>query len=549
MFMNAVLKNKVPYLVNSIIVILLFCICLMGNKDNSQIGFSHSMFMVITSFALTGILMSSFPTFASCLLLLLSIGLAAYETAYGELQLIGIIAPGNYSLACTGSFANAGPYGGFLAVIISILAANSFFGSNKITRNITTIAIFVPLVMLPATQSRSALLALSCSMFFLAVRKESIRNRLITILKKCGVLIVPGVCILVVGAYLFKKPSADGRLFMNKMSIITMRTNGWDGVGSGHFGGAFGESQARYFSSQIAQLGGNDIDWGAIKEKERLMANAADNAFNEYLFIGVEYGPIAMILFVGIIAFAIIISIKRNTVWGYGLITFAVFEFFSYPLHIKQFQILFSVLLAACLFDNNEQKIKGRGLFITMADILVLFIAATLMIPSWRKYKQAEFTWEKTERWHQMECYDFVVEDCEKLYTYMKDDYRFLFTYGQALNKTGYYEKSDSILKMGSEISSDPMFWNVMGNNSLALGRYREAEDRYKHAFYMIPNRLYPLYLLAKLYYTENDTVRFVDISNRIEGFIPKVESQNTERLRSEIRDLKSTLFQITVNE
>ena len=82
-----------------------------------------------------------------------------------------------------------------------------------------------------------------------------------------------------------------------------------------------------------------------------------------------------------------------------------------------------------------------------------------------------------------------------------------------------------------------------MGNNSLAQGKYREAESRYKHAFYMVPNRLYPLYLLAKLYHEEGDTARFLDMAGRIEVFVPKVESVNTDRLRSEIRELKSGFY------
>ena len=85
------------------------------------------------------------------------------------------------------------------------------------------------------------------------------------------------------------------------------------------------------------------------------------------------------------------------------------------------------------------------------------------------------------------------------------------------------------------------MFWNVMGNNSLALGNYREAEERYKHAFYMVPNRLYPLYLLAKLYNTEGDSARFLKMADLVEEFVPKIESPKTERLRSEIREIKTT--------
>ena len=164
-----------------------------------------------------------------------------------------------------------------------------------------------------------------------------------------------------------------------------------------------------------------------------------------------------------------------------------------------------------------------------------------LKIPGHMEYKRAESAWKTVESWHSMGLYGYVVESCDTLLPYMNRNSVFLFAYGQSLNKTGNYEKSDSILKIGTEISSDPMFWNVMGNNGLALGRYREAEERYEHAFFMVPNRLYPLSLLAKLYHAEGDSVRFVEMAGIVESFVPKVESVSTESMRSEIRELKTS--------
>jgi tetratricopeptide (TPR) repeat protein len=245
-----------------------------------------------------------------------------------------------------------------------------------------------------------------------------------------------------------------------------------------------------------------------------------------------------MLLFMAVIIAAIVVSYRNDTIWCYGLTAFAVFAIFSYPLHVKQFQIMFSVLLAACASSGQSTTLTYK--LIMMAFLIVLSVILIGKMPEIKQYKQAESAWKKTERWHIMEHYDYVVEDGDTLLPYMKHDYRFLFAYGQSLNKTGNYEKSDSVLQLGTRISSDPMFWNVMGNNSLALGRYREAEERYKHAFYMVPNRLYPLYLLAKLYHAEGDTVRFLDMADKIETFIPKIESANTELLRSEIREIKA---------
>ena len=205
-----------------------------------------------------------------------------------------------------------------------------------------------------------------------------------------------------------------------------------------------------------------------------------------------------------------------------------------------------AVLLSACVSECHYSiGIKRRAcrytaLTLMIMILMVLSVSIVLRMPPIKLYKQAVLSWKKTERWHMMEYYEYVVEDAESLLPLLSNDRHFLFAYGQSLNKIGQYEKSDSILKLGIEISSDPMFWNVMGNNSLALGRYREAEECYKHAFYMVPNRLYPLYLLAKLYHEEGDSAKFMDMADKVDTLIPKVESKNTKRLRDEINEIKT---------
>jgi len=487
--------------------------------------------------------------------------LCVKESVLGVTQLFGHRSSNHYLYALTGSFKNPGPYGGFLAICISLLAAYHVKYNNQTQKHISkllywgasTIAI-VALIIHPSTQSRSAILALGCGMILLSFGTERIRVKIKPFLKRYGLWLTLGLAIIGTGAYLFKKPSADGRLFMDKICIKAMCENGWKGAGIGHFGGAYGKAQASYFKKQIEEKGKDDLDWRAINEHDRMTADCPDNAFNEYLFIGVEAGPITMLLFIGIIISAIIISFKRGTIWCYGMTAFAVFALFSYPLHVKQFQIIFPIILAACSTDGGhkiqdyspEMKVsfyKRTQKQIEYVTIIIMLVVLTsiiiLNLPNTRIHKQAEITWKEVERWHTMEYYEYVVEDCDTLLPYLNHDYRFLFAYGQSLNKIGNYEKSDSILKIGTEFSSDPMFWNVMGNNSLALGKYREAEERYKHAFYMVPNRLYPLYLLSKLYDNEGDTTSFLKICGKIETFIPKVESSNTAQLRKEIKEIR----------
>ena len=492
---------------------------------------------------------SIFPKTINYATLLFISGYSLFEAYKGLLQLLGERTSNHYLFACTGSFLNPGPYGGFLAVCIAVLGAYAVttnrgmdktrqkrFGLENISYQITSIASLGALILLPATQSRAAILALCCSALLFAVRTERWRK----LLKRYFLPITAVVVVAVVAAYSFKKPSADGRMFMNRISWKAMTTHGLSGAGMGNFGGAYATAQAEHFYAQTATE--EDLfDISLLDEHQRLTAGCPGNAFNEYLHMGVECGPLAMLSLIAVIISAVLCSMRNGTVWCYGIMVYAVFALFSYPFHIKQLCIMLPVLLALCATPKN-----GGIRDISLTQYILLTLIGCLFIseyPTIKERREAEKEWEKTKQWHTMEYFEYVVEDAEQLLPQMKHSYEFLFAYGQSLNKVGQYEKSDSILKIGTELSSDPMFWNVMGNNSLAQGRYREAEERYKHAFYMVPNRLYPLYLLAKLYYTEGDTVRFLLVAEMVEEFIPKVESVNTESLRTEIRELKSTLI------
>lgn len=474
-----------------------------------------------------------------------------FESYLGLSQLLGYRVSNNSVYNMTASFNNPGPFGGFLAVCISIFIPyivdfKSFPDKRIFLKVLYWLAIIgtaLSCFILPLTQSRTAMLSLCCSMLLFSCRDKRLRNGIIKALKGYGICILVSIAIIGIGTYRFKEASADGRFFMDRICIETICSNGWKGTGLGYFGGAYADAQYRYFRDQMRANGNDDLAWNEIDENDRLTADCPDNAFNEYLFVGVEAGPFAMLLLICVIVVSIAVSFKRGIIWCCGLTAFAVFALFSYPLHVWQFQILFPTLIIACLLSADW---TDRKEFIVSITTLTLFLCGLTWllfakVPDMKQHKIAEKEWKKAEHWHQMEYYEYVVEDCEPLFPYMQNDRRYLFAYGQSLNKTGQYQKSDSILKLGTEISSDPMFWNVMGNNSLALGRYREAEERYKHAFYMVPNRLYPLTLLARLYHTEGDTVRFLKMADMVETFVPKIENANTERLRAEIRALRDT--------
>ena len=136
------------------------------------------------------------------------------EAVWGLLQMYGY-EPSNHSLyALTGSFYNPGPYSGFLAMCLP-LALHEWLKGEGIRKHLALVALVLMLIVLPSGMSRSAWLAtLVASGYVLAVHHRGKLNRY----KK--VLVLGGLFLTVsaIGAYHWKKDSADGRLLMWKVA-------------------------------------------------------------------------------------------------------------------------------------------------------------------------------------------------------------------------------------------------------------------------------------------------------------------------------------------
>ena len=260
------------------------------------------------------------------------------------------------------------------------------------------------------------------------------------------------VIIVMTGVFLMKKDSAIGRLHIWHMELRAIAEEPLTGHGKQSVLGVYGDTQAEFF---------------AEKERPEIITKVAgcpEYAFNEYLKIGVEYGIPAMMGVIVVIFLVIAVLLKFRSPFAYGLIAFSVFAFFSYPL--------------------EAVRIKS----------------------------DAEKKWESIRYLATMELYEDAVEELAPLYDDLKDNYRYIYDYGYALHKCNRYQESNEILKKGAKISSDPMFYNIIGKNLEAMGLYEDAEQAYLHAHYMVPQRLYPLTLLMHMHIrlgNNNEAMRY----------------------------------------
>jgi tetratricopeptide (TPR) repeat protein len=134
--------------------------------------------------------------------------------------------------------------------------------------------------------------------------------------------------------------------------------------------------------------------------------------------------------------------------------------------------------------------------------------------------------------------YKEAVKEFAKQYPYLQDEIKFLFEYAQSLLKTEEYAKSNEVLERAMQISCDPMLYNIMGKNYQALHEYELAEQSLMKAANLVPNRLYPHYLLAKLYHEMGLKEKAEAEVNIVLTKKPKVDSPAVEEMRAELREL-----------
>lgn len=344
----------------------------------------------------------------------------------------------------TGSFSNPGPYGGLISILLAILGAyvlqnyNAQKWYDKALVILSSISCALCVIVIPASMSRAAWLALGVAALVWGFKELRLAD---WIKKHKAFAAIASVIVIIVmtGVFFLKKDSAIGRLHIWHMELRAIAEAPLSGHGKGTVLGIYGDTQAEYF---------------AEKERPEIITKVAgcpEYAFNEYLKIGVEYGIPAMVGVIVVMIALITLLLKFRSPFAYGLIAFGVFAFFSYPL--------------------EAINIKS----------------------------EAEKKWESIRYLSGMQLYEGAVEELAPLYNDLKDNYRFIYDYGYALHKCKHYHESNEILKEGAKISSDPMFYNIIGKNLEALGLYEEAEEAYIHAHYMVPQRLYPLTLLMRM--------------------------------------------------
>lgn len=351
-----------------------------ANQINREQDFTKLVLLGIGYFTLRITYSQTQQTMKIAGLTLMLAGIA--ECWLGFRQLYGFSISNHSIFRLTGSFFNPGPYSGFLVIILpialywtlklypevqnfTIRRIPEIIKSGKQTTDhlifaISILCCFGIIMLLPAGMSRSAWIAgiVGCGIVLGQHYKIATVFRKYYHSYRKKMLVYGSITLIMItmtgtGMYLMKKDSADGRLLMWKISLLSMKEKPLLGVGPDYFPGAYGKAQAAYFES------------GKGSPQEKLVAGAPEYGFNEYLQIGVEYGIVGLIVFFGVMGSALYSAAhsnvkSSNAVVG-SLTALLIFALFSYPFQIMSLCMV-TIILLAMAGEKEEDDLKKKAI-------------------------------------------------------------------------------------------------------------------------------------------------------------------------------------------
>lgn len=473
------------------------------------------------------------------LLLLLGI----IESLLGLCQLYNLINSNHVLYKLTGSFYNPGPYSGFLATIlpISIDTILKYKKQNKLTlstQNLITYYIawgylILITILLPAGMSRTAWIAASISCGWVCWKRLS-HNHFIDYIKRhriqsflLSITIVTIIATCGYWMYLFKKDSANGRLLLWKISTTVLMEHPLTGVGVGNFQVVYAKKQAEYFKSNKAN------------QTEKMVADCSCFAFNDPLQIGVERGIIGMIIFVTLLGYSIHQGIINKHIGITGsILSLTIFSLASYPLQLTEFWIILLILLTLVDSPSNNtiHRVKKVIYFKNVLCIssLCFTFLAWQYYPYYKQWKYAKYLYNNGRQ-----------EEGSKLYQtlslHIQHRPEVLFETALCLNRNKQYMEANKLLYKAMKLCAVPTLYHIAAKNEQILGNYQKAEELLRYVIQLLPERIFPYYLLVQLYsdpqyYKEKELIEAAKV---VLNKPPKINSKVIQDMKEYVKQLE----------
>ena len=426
-----------------------------------------------------------------------------FEMLYGAFQLI--VGHSNHFLyPMTGTFHNPGPYSAAIAMGMSLIISMLHGEGRTVRKKYYYAFLFIGCIILSITWSRSAFVAVSVISILIYWSH----------VKRYKYYVICGSIIMAAFILYMKIGSALGRIVIWVISISLIGGKPFCGYGVNGFEGAYSSGLINFFSdASLCQFA--------------KYVNIAEYSFNDFIQLAVEQGLIGLSFAIFSLIIVLRMLFKESKPLFWGSISLILFAQFSYPFQLMPYKII--IIICASYAGCKDVLFRRSRIWnipliaMSLCLCLVSFYNIIMRINNARK---AELLFRS---------YYFNMKDYYALLPSCSENKYFLFDFGKRLRQDKRYLDSNGILSMGLRISNDPMFLVLMGNNYRDMKILDKAEMCFKRAYMQMPNRLYPLFQLYKLYDLMNENVKKLEVAEKLRSLKPKVETVATSQMQYEI--------------
>lgn len=299
------------------------------------------------------------------------------------------------------------------------------------------------------------------------------------------------------------------------------------GKGFGSFEAGYGNVQANYFLTNTTTV------------NEKNVADYVIYSYNEFLEIFIESGVIGLLLFISILYFAFIKrydkkSSKYHIAAKSSLIALLILSMVTNPFKSIS-NILLLIICLFIIFRTGNYKAIPISKHYKAVVFLWLFSISYLVYDN-SKHIYGKYYFKKG--YAKIVNNDLVngILDYEKAYPFIESNGKFLFHYGSALNLNNNYIESVKFLQKAVTLRSDPNAFIILGKSLKKLKRYNEAEKVYQIASNITPSKLYPKYLLAKLYLEMQEYIKAKDMAKIIIKSKEKIITKAGKEIKAEMK-------------
>ncbi|MGO4288391.1 O-antigen ligase family protein [Chitinophaga sp. RAB17] len=421
----------------------------------------------------------------------------------------------------TGPFSNAAYLSGLLMICIPVNIGCVWLCDKRqyIFKCFFLILAIANLYVIVYNQTRSSILALVLGGVFLGVKRIRKKYRYI-------VLLLAGLLVSFLLAYLFKTDSTSGRLLILKITALHLPEVPVIGFGYGSFQHQYLDWQSSYFSEQYQFT------------REASLADFVEYAFNEWLQLYCELGIAGFVLMTGLIILACKAPVitRTDSIVRISFFILCINCCFTYSLHNLPILLIFVMLLQSCFSNLSASNLSNAILtrILSIGIIILLIKAGSFYVSNYK----AIHLWKKGYESTYGNSIPLAMKNYEAAYPVLQNEAEYLYNYATESLKIQEVKRSTFLLERAKKILNTPDICNQLGYCYQLEKQYNSAEEIFLYSSNAVPNRFIPRCLLMDLYLEKRDTVSVRKIAAQILALPVKINSGYVEVIRQKARRL-----------